>query len=116
MMQVPVKQASDELDELLDKTARGQELVIIGSSKSSLDRLTVPMPPSTLIRDHIWANAIDVLGITPEHFDRLHSLPYHHKDPFDRLIIAQAIHEDMVLVAKDQAFADYNLQTAWSSP
>lgn len=83
--------------------------------KSSLQRLTVPMPPSTLIREQIWANAIDLLAITPEHFDALHTLPYHHKDPFDRLLIAQAMQEGMTIVTKDPAFKDYNIQVAWSS-
>jgi PIN domain nuclease of toxin-antitoxin system len=83
--------------------------------KSSLGRLTVPMPPSTLIREQVWANAIDLLAIAPEHFDVLHTLPYHHKDPFDRLLIAQAMQEEMLLVTKDPAFADYNVQVAWSS-
>ena len=84
--------------------------------KSSLGRLTIPTPPSTLIREHTWANAIDLLAITPEHLDTLHNLPYHHKDPFDRLLIAQAIQEGLVLVTKDQAFDAYNVQVAWSSP
>jgi PIN domain nuclease of toxin-antitoxin system len=84
--------------------------------KSSLGRLTVPLPPSTLIREQIWANAIDLLAIKPEHFDTLYSLPYHHNDPFDRLIIAQAIQEGLLLVTKDQVFDAYSVQVAWSSP
>jgi PIN domain nuclease of toxin-antitoxin system len=84
--------------------------------KSSLGRLTVPTPPSVLIRDHIWSNAIALLAVMPEHFDLLHSLPYHHKDPFDRLMIAQAMHEGMVLITQDQAFSAYNVQVEWSSP
>lgn len=82
--------------------------------KSSLGRLTVPMPPSALIREHVWANAIEILSITPEHLDTLHTLPYHHKDPFDRLMIAQVIQEGMSLITKDQAFSEYNIQVAWS--
>jgi PIN domain nuclease of toxin-antitoxin system len=84
--------------------------------KSSLGRLKVPSPPSVLIRDQIWANAIDLLVIKPEHFDTLHTLPYHHKDPFDRLLIAQAIQEELVLVTKDHAFDAYKVQVTWSSP
>lgn len=83
--------------------------------KSSLGRLTVPTPPTTLIREHVWANAIDLLAITPEHFDTLHTLPYYHKDPFDRLLIAQAMQEEMLLVTKDRAFSSYNVQVTWSS-
>jgi len=83
--------------------------------KSSLGRLTVPTPPTTLIREHVWANAIDLLAITPDHFDTLHTLPYHHKDPFDRLLIAQAMQEGMLLATKDQAFNAYDVQVTWSS-
>ncbi len=82
--------------------------------KSSLGRLVVPTPPSILIRDHVWANAIALLNLTPDHLDVLHSLPYHHNDPFDRILIAQAIHEEMILVTKDSAFAHYAVQTKWS--
>lgn len=84
--------------------------------KSSLGRLTVPTPPSTLIRDHVWSNAITLLPTTPEHFDTLYNLPYHHKDPFDRCLIAQAMQEGMLLLAKDPAFDAYNVQVTWSSP
>ena len=83
--------------------------------KSSLGRLTVPTPPTALIREHVWANAIDLLALTPEHFDALHTLPYHHKDPFDRLLVAQAMQEGMLLVTKDPAFNAYDVQVVWSS-
>lgn len=45
-----------------------------------------------------------------------HNERYHHKDPFDRLIVAQAMQEGMLLVTKDQAFGAYNVRVAWSSP
>jgi PIN domain nuclease of toxin-antitoxin system len=80
--------------------------------KSSLGRLDVPLPVSALVRDHVWANAIELLAITPEHLDVLYGLPYHHKDPFDRIMIAQAMHEGLVLLAKDGAFGDYDVQLA----
>lgn len=82
--------------------------------KSSLGRLTVPTPPSSLLRDHVWANGINLLAIRPEHFNELHRLPYHHKDPFDRLLIAQAIQEGMILLTKDHVFGDYNVRVAWA--
>lgn len=83
--------------------------------KSSLGRLRVPLPPSELIREHVWANAIELLPAEPEHFDMLHELPYHHKDPFDRFLIAQAIKEKMALLTKDPAFSSYDVQAVWSS-
>jgi len=78
--------------------------------KSSLGRLNVPLPVSTLVREHVWANAIELLAITPEHLDVLHTLPYHHKDPFDRIILAQALSEGMALLARDNVFGDYDVR------
>lgn len=83
--------------------------------KASLGKLVITIPPSILIREHVWANGINLLAITPEQLDILHTLPYHHKDPFDRLLIAQAIQEGMPLITKDQTFNAYNVQVIWSS-
>lgn len=82
--------------------------------KSSLGRLAVPTPPSRLVREHVWPNAIELLSITPEHLDALHRLPYHHKDPFDRLMIAQAMEESIALISNDSVFTEYNVQVIWS--
>ncbi len=82
--------------------------------KSSLGRLQVPMPPSQLIQDHVWTNAIELLPIVSAHLDSLYGLPYHHKDPFDRLMIAQAIQDEMVLITKDKLFNAYGVKLAWS--
>ena len=113
-------QLDDYARQLIEDLSNERYLSVVSvweiTIKSSLGRLTVPAPPSALIREHAWANAIDLLAITPEHFDMLHSLPYHHKDPFDRLLIAQAMQEGMLLVTKDQAFNAYDVQAAWSSP
>jgi PIN domain nuclease of toxin-antitoxin system len=106
--------------QLIEYTGNERYLSVAGvweiTIKSSLGRLVVPTPPSVLVRDHVWANAIELLAIVPEHLDVLHGLPYHHKDPFDRLMIAQAIHEGLVLITKDQVFSIYNVQVEWSSP
>lgn len=105
--------------QLIEETNNERYLSVVSvweiTLKSSLGRLVVPTPPTALIRDHVWANAIDLLAIAPEHLDTLHTLPYHHNDPFDRLLIAQAMQEKMLLVTKDQAFRAYNIQVAWSS-
>ena len=82
--------------------------------KSSLGRLEVPTPPSRLMSEYIWANAIELLTITSEHLDVVHKLPYHHKDPFDRLMIAQAIHENMTLISRDVALNAYSVRIEWT--
>lgn len=83
--------------------------------KSSLGRLEVPTPSSRLIREYVWANAIELLTISSEHLDVLHDLPYHHKDPFDRMMIAQAIHEDMALLSRDMALNAYPVRLEWTA-
>lgn len=58
-------------------------------------------------------HGIDILPIKPVHLDRLHSLPYIHKDPFDRLLIAQALSEDMTIITKDEKIPPYGVKTVW---
>lgn len=55
-----------------------------------------------------------VIPFTPAHAKILFSLPRHHGDPFDRMIIATAIQEDLVLVGSDREYAKYQgLKTLW---
>jgi PIN domain nuclease of toxin-antitoxin system len=58
-------------------------------------------------------NGISVLAITINHIIGLDAIPSHHKDPFDRLLIAQATIEDAVLLSKDTKFQEYPVQTIW---
>jgi PIN domain nuclease of toxin-antitoxin system len=53
------------------------------------------------------------LPITIENTLFVSQLPFHHKDPFDRLLIAQAVNENMTLVSKDEAMLLYNVKTVW---
>lgn len=53
------------------------------------------------------------LPITVAHALGVKELPLHHRDPFDRLLIAQALAEDLVLITKDEALAAYEIQTLW---
>ncbi|HWI73785.1 MAG TPA: type II toxin-antitoxin system VapC family toxin [Baekduia sp.] len=54
-----------------------------------------------------------MLSITHAHAATAAALPYHHRDPFDRLLIAQAQLEDAVIVTADPAFAAYDVRVAW---
>lgn len=81
--------------------------------KVSIGKLKVPLPFTRLRREHISGNAIEVLAIEPEHLDQQRELPFHHQDPFDRLIIAQAIAEDMNIVGRDQKFSLYPVECLW---
>lgn len=71
-----------------------------------------------LTREHIEQIILDldltVLPLTAEHSLRLFGLPAHHNDPFDRMLIAIALAEDIAIVARDREFAKYKrLRTIW---
>lgn len=83
------------------------------SIKVSIQKLQVGMSMSELIRRQVHGNAIEILQIEPHHLDQCVTLPFHHKDPFDRLIIAQSFSENMPLVTKDSAFRTYGLSMIW---
>jgi|SRR6186997_926119 len=57
--------------------------------------------------------AVDLLPITARHTDRAGVLPLHHRDPFDRLLIAQAALDDLTLVTADEAFERYDVEILW---
>jgi PIN domain nuclease of toxin-antitoxin system len=64
--------------------------------------------------DYADRNQIEILQISNEHLLRLSSLPTHHSDPFDRLIISQAIEEKLVLISKDKEFKKYKVKQQWA--
>lgn len=83
------------------------------SIKMSVGKLTVRMPIETLLTEQITRNDIDVLPITVPHLTTVATLPLHHRDPFDRLLIAQAMVERTPIVSADPAFDAYLVQRMW---
>lgn len=80
--------------------------------KSQLEKLQLRMPLPEIVREQ-QENGIEVLPIEPAHIFALNSLPGHHKDPFDRLLIAQAIVEEAVLLTADPLIQQYPIKTEW---
>ena len=56
---------------------------------------------------------VDLLPITADHADRVASLPMRHRDPFDRLLVAQAQSEELPLLSADGDLAEYGIQVVW---
>ncbi|TRX00783.1 type II toxin-antitoxin system VapC family toxin [Candidatus Methylobacter oryzae] len=81
--------------------------------KSQLGKLTLAIPIGELVSKNQLENNIQILPIELSHIGYLEKLPQHHKDPFDRIIIAQAIIEDMMIVTVDHAFSNYSVQVVW---
>lgn len=97
---------------------RNQRFLSIGSLwemsiKVSIGKLELKMAFTELVRREVYGNAIELLKIQPEHLDELAKLPFHHKDPFDRLMIAQSLAENIPVVTKDSAFGSYPVTVLW---
>jgi len=74
--------------------------------KAAIGKLSVPAD----LREHVLSHGVRLLGLTAEHGLAVAGLPVHHRDPFDRLLIAQAQAEDLVLVTADERIGDYDVR------
>jgi PIN domain nuclease of toxin-antitoxin system len=83
------------------------------SIKSALGKLPLPEPPAQYVPKRMAAQGIRPLPITHTHALAVSDLPVHHSDPFDRLLIAQAQLEGMVLLTADSAFKPYGVEIVW---
>lgn len=81
--------------------------------KVQIGRMKLKMPLPDLIESQQRNNDVEILHITTEHILELDNLPFHHKDPFDRLLIAQSIIENFTVVTLDSEFPAYPAKLLW---
>jgi PIN domain nuclease of toxin-antitoxin system len=81
--------------------------------KLSLEKLKLPRPFNEVFPQQLEVNGFELLPITCAQLNQLAALPFHHRDPFDRLLIAQALAEGMTLVTRDPAFSKYSEKILW---
>ena len=81
--------------------------------KVSLGKLVLGRPLRRLLEIATNEQSIRLLNISPEHALQVESLPFHHRDPFDRLIIAQSLIEGFPVVGRDEAFDAYGVTRVW---
>jgi len=115
MMEGDARLSKSVSEVILDK---GNELWI---SKASFWEISIKRSLGKLKLAHetsqFWETAlkeeIQLLNIEISHLMQLEKLPMHHKDPFDRIIISQAICEGMILLSKDEKFTPYDVRLIW---
>ena len=83
------------------------------SIKVSTGKLQLTEPVIDLVQFQQAQSGIQILPITLAHLDLIETLPFHHRDPFDRLLIAQAKAENLILVSVDAAFDPYGINRFW---
>lgn len=96
---------ADPQNELLVSTASLWKIAI----KRSLGKLTAPED----LPDRIVDEGFSWLFVTPAHAWQVNDLPTHHRDPFDRLLVSQALCESLPLVTGDARFHDYGVEIRW---
>jgi PIN domain nuclease of toxin-antitoxin system len=99
----------DADSELLISAVTGFEIAI----KYALGKLELAEPPRDFMENRIRNNALTQLPISLSHTYRLSHLPLHHRDPFDRLLISQALEEDIPVLSADSAFGFYDAEVIW---
>ncbi len=109
-LSTPARTVLEDLDnEIFVSVASLWEIAI----KSSLGKLELTKPFGELFPQQLALCEIEMLGIHLSHLITLTGLPLHHRDPFDRMIIAQAMTENLVVLTKDSAFPEYPIRVVW---
>ena len=80
--------------------------------KTSIKKLILPFEIKNIVREISRMN-ISILDINSLHLIKVADLPFHHKDPFDRLIISQAIIENISVISSDNNFKNYDIDLIW---
>jgi PIN domain nuclease of toxin-antitoxin system len=81
--------------------------------KQSLGKLSLGIPFEVLIPQQLSVNGIGLLNIKIDHIAVVSTLPFHHRDPFDRLLVAQAMIERLPILSADSAFDAYLVARLW---
>jgi len=100
----------DPANDLFLSAASAWEIAI----KYATGKLRLPRPPATLVAEWMAEDRLAALPILLAHALRAGELPPHHRDPFDRLLIAQAQIESMTLLTADRVFAKYEVPIHWA--
>jgi PIN domain nuclease of toxin-antitoxin system len=110
------KQLPDKIRKELENT---ENTIIISIAslwemaiKISLDKLHISCDIEEMI-NKIYQNGFELLPILPNHIIKLSSLKYLHRDPFDRIIIAQSFSEELPVVTSDEIFGEYGVRVKW---
>lgn len=100
---------ADERTQPIFSVVSGWEIAI----KAGVGKLEIPDSPEKFLTEQLSRNDVEILPIYLRHALRVYDLPDHHKDPFDRLLVAQALAENLAFVTADPSIASYPVETVW---
>lgn len=100
----------DERNQLFLSAASAWEIAV----KYTLGRLPLPVPPHEYVPSRMERADTKALPVTHDHALRVAALPFHHRDPVDRLLVAQCQLERLALLTADPQFEAYDLEILWA--
>ena len=108
---------SDRARQLIDDPSNEKFLSIVSlweiAIKVRLEKLELDKPFEHMFPERLDFNGIQILDITVDSLTKLTTLPFHHRDPFDRLIIAQGLVEELPIISVDTVFDAYGINREW---
>ena len=81
--------------------------------KAQVGKLSLPLPAGPMLTGELSSNHVRLLPVSLSHVLRIEELPLHHRDPFDRLLIAQSIEEGWPIITADPWFTRYPVDVIW---
>lgn len=81
--------------------------------KAGLGKLDLPDSPAEFVNEQLSQNSLEVLPVHLRHALGVYGLPDHHRDPFDRLLISQAVAETLPILTADPEISRYPVETIW---
>ena len=109
---------SENAREILENASNAVFLSAVSSweiaIKYSIGKLNLPEPPERFVTKRLVRDGISSLPVQHVHALRVAELPYHHKDPFDRLIISQSMVEGLPVMTVDRQFEPYKIEIIWA--
>jgi PIN domain nuclease of toxin-antitoxin system len=81
--------------------------------KVQVGKISLPEPTGPYLLKKLAENRIETLPITLDHVLKIETLPMHHNDPFDRMLIAQSLEKRIPVVTADRVFARYPVELIW---
>lgn len=81
--------------------------------KSSIGKLRLGLPAQKFLSQHIAINNFSLLTVSLEHATATETLPFHHRDPFDRILVAQCQTDSLELASADKMFDQYGINRLW---
>ncbi len=100
---------ADQRNAPIFSAVSGWEIAI----KAGLGRLELPGSPAKFVNEQLSQNGLEVLPIHSRHALGVYGLPDHHRDPFDRLLVSQAVVEKLPILTADPEIPRYPVETLW---